>query len=452
MNVIGCLIFTALMVSCGDGSVGNRVVGDETPIMSLLPQPQISASGLKKAGTEVIDVPTLKNSKPVMLWAYYTDNVSGRWYISFVGSGGDVKQAVYSLMAIKNGKAGWGTVGNQVAKIDLTDQIIKVDPNLDNDHSDWYEDLGWGEWIEDKQIHQDRQLIQGTNVNIKWYFFQDIKTGIWYIVNVSGYGSGVIIYQFSSMNGEYYWIPVDTTDIAADFYIDRGKRKKVRLGKESLANQLDLGPIRKSVVRYIANAVLPRLGGTWDQKVETAALATWWSLREGIPGWEIPEEIYDSSRHKSRYNPHIFSNCYPGDKKLLELVICPPAQNGTKMWQVGLAGIQVYDHPDDQITKEIAKLYPGWSEESILDEAARIAGFNPVDQPGDSIYNGIVNSTETLKRSWLLRHPVIGMSLEAPVVKEECFGSRNPLPNWCSSSSVTLDQLKEVFRAEEVFQ
>jgi len=181
----------------------------------------------------------------------------------------------------------------------------------------------------------------------------------------------------------------------------------------------------KIVIQYIATNVLPNLSGTKKQKIEDAAAATWWSLNESIARLD---------------NPYVFSNCYPDERKLQPLEVCKPAPNGKFIWQVGLAGIQVPDYSDSAVAAEIAKLYPGQSESYLLEYAGRLAGFGDDAQ----VLSGIVNSKGLLRRSWLLRHPVIGMSLIAGAVRDQCFVV-NP-KSWCTpNTSVTYEQLKTVF-------
>lgn len=160
---------------------------------------------------------TIMNGTHTLSWAYFTGDNS-RWYISPTSGAGNV----YSLTAIKNHNAGWATVGEDVASIDLKNNLVSIDGNLDSDSSDRYYDIGWNEWVQNASIHHDRQWIQGKTVSIKWYFFYVAGTGRWYIINVPGYGSGTSVLMFSEKDGQYDWIKTDTANLKPVFFIENG--------------------------------------------------------------------------------------------------------------------------------------------------------------------------------------------------------------------------------------
>lgn len=154
-----------------------------------------------------------------LAWAYFMGEHE-RWYISYTLMNNFYTGNVYSLTPIKDGKAGWGTVGEGVATVDLENHRVSVEDNLDSDPSDRYYDAGWKEWVENASIHQDRQWIQGKTVSIAWYFFYVKETNHWYIINAPGYESGTRILRFSERNGEYDWIETDTEDLNPVFFIE----------------------------------------------------------------------------------------------------------------------------------------------------------------------------------------------------------------------------------------
>lgn len=155
----------------------------------------------------------LNNGAPhVASWAYYTDP-GDRWYISEVKAG---KVAVYSLGPIVNHNAGWWTVGDGVATVNAASNRVAIDPNIDLNSSSTFYDVGLRQWLTDASIHSDRQKIQGTNVPIKWFFF-NAPNGSWYIVNAPGYGSATQILKFSELNGAYDWKATDTADFVPVF-------------------------------------------------------------------------------------------------------------------------------------------------------------------------------------------------------------------------------------------
>lgn len=149
-------------------------------------------------------------------WAYYTDdtnltNVSSnsRWYISPISSV-TVRTDAYSLGPISNGLPGWWTVGTGVATFDSSFSNISVAPNLDNDPSNTFFDVGQGLLVTNPSIHSDRQKLQGKTHPIEWYFFQ-APNRLWYIVNAPGYGTGLQVLKFAGTNGQYVWPPVDVS-------------------------------------------------------------------------------------------------------------------------------------------------------------------------------------------------------------------------------------------------
>lgn len=164
-----------------------------------------------------------------------------------------------------------------------------------------------------------------------------------------------------------------------------------------------------SWVTYVGTQILPQLPGTLSGKVTVASRVSWWSLKEGIFGLN---------------NPHVFSLCHTssGDVRYdsQPLNTC----NTGQPWQVGLAAIQVPDHTDQSVLDALNVLWPGRAVTDVLSESARLAGFDPTTGTGAAI----VASTGYLKRSWLLRHPAIGMYLEEPLVTAQCI---NSAISWC---------------------
>ena len=162
-------------------------------------------------------------------------------------------------------------------------------------------------------------------------------------------------------------------------------------------------------VTYVGTQILPQLKGTFSERVTVASRVSWWSLKEGI---------------FSLLNPHVFSLCHTasGDVRYDSnpLSTCDPGQP----WQVGLAAVQVPYHDDQSVQDALNVLWPGRSVTDVLGEAARIAGFDSSTGTGAAI----VASTGYLRRSWLLRHPVVGMYLEEPTVTAECIDSTR---SWC---------------------
>jgi len=174
----------------------------------------------------------IKGSVQNLSWAYYTDKKSKRWYISPVKSTGKV--VVYSLTDFKDGKNGWGTVGENVASFNLQNETVSIGHIADNPEHRYY-DAGWKEWNVDAKIQKDIEYIRNSTVNIKWWFFQ-ASNGSWYIINKNG-----DTWKFSSKvkNRErvYDWIKIDMGGAKPTFLIENGLKKiKFKSGTSSSTN------------------------------------------------------------------------------------------------------------------------------------------------------------------------------------------------------------------------
>ena len=119
----------------------------------------------------------------------------------------------------------------------------------------------------------------------------------------------------------------------------------------TVIDDLKLSQKEKAVVRYVAQSVLPYLAGPASKQIDDAAAATWWSLNEGIAGLS---------------SPSLFSNCYPGEKRLGPLEECVRAPDGKLICRVGLAGIQAGDHSESEVALKVKELYPSRTEATLL--------------------------------------------------------------------------------------
>ena len=207
------LLFGLLLIftSCGNNTIKNI--------------PKITKSSVMEKLGEETDI--IKNNTHILSWAYYKGDE--RWYISPI----DVykKVNVYSLMPIKNGNAGWATVGKDVAKFNLENDTITINYIADNNNHVYY-DIGWKSWNTNSLIQSDIEKIRNSTVNIKWWFFK-APNGYWYIINKSGK-----ILRFSSkLNSdgyeEYDWITIDIGNSKPIFFIENGI-KKVKFYKDNL--------------------------------------------------------------------------------------------------------------------------------------------------------------------------------------------------------------------------
>ncbi len=165
----------------------------------------------------------------VMSWAYYCPDQDGNppWYISPTDENSKYANNVYSLMPIiyrEYLRAGWATVGEDVAEINLHNHEICIDSI--NDNSCEYYDIGWQEWVQNCSILDHRQAIQSQCIPISWYFFR-AQNGFWYIINAPRYGEKTWILKFSAKKGkndyDYDWKRTDTLDMKREFYEEDGK-------------------------------------------------------------------------------------------------------------------------------------------------------------------------------------------------------------------------------------
>jgi hypothetical protein len=348
----------------------------------------------------------------VASWAYYTDSSASRWYISQIASG---KVDVYSLGPIVNHMAGWWTVGQGAASINISGNSVSVDPGLDHDPSNSFYDIGLGQWLNNPQIHLDRQKIQGSAVPIKWFFFQ-APNQVWYIVNAPGYGTATQILKFSELNGNYDWKATDTVDFIPILSNSDGT-KYVRFTLTSTAGSEPLVVNGHTLqgnddrwVRFVATTVVPQLAGSRSTRLQVAARASWWGLKEGT---------------FSKDNPHAFSSC-GANQPLGPLETCAAGQ----AWQVGLAAVQVGTFTEQTVLNQVQALWPGRSVTDILAETAQLAGYDPAQGTGAAI----VASSGVLRKSWLLRHPTVGITFVEQSVTAECI---NASATYCYGTSWT---------------
>ena len=163
-------------------------------------------------------------------------------------------------------------------------------------------------------------------------------------------------------------------------------------------------------VAFIATDIVPLLDGNRDQRIAMASLATWWTLKEGVLRCS---------------NPHLHSVCERDkgpDIRLKPLEVCGQG----KAWQVGLAAAQVPNHSLDEVRALAKKLLPYKSEQEILTDVASLAGF-----PRDSaVATQIINSRGLLRKSWLVRHPAIGVTFAEQEARDECIAVERA-EKWC---------------------
>jgi hypothetical protein len=162
----------------------------------------------------------------------------------------------------------------------------------------------------------------------------------------------------------------------------------------------------------IANDVVPRLSGARPARITLAARGAWWALKEGT--WEQPLPAV-----------YAYSNCNTasGDVILGPTEICAAG----RAWQVGLAAVQVPGRTVAELETLGAQLFPGILPAALLADVAAKAGEPKVTA------DAIVASTGSLRMSWLLRVPAIGIATVVPgeIVPECIVGAKS----WCFGSA-----------------
>jgi len=197
------------LVGCGENTASTSQTIE-------LPTPKVQSKTRKTLDS---DAESIKNSINDIKFAYYLETrENGRWYIS---NAIESDSAIYSLMPILNGKAGWAMLGNsKPARMDLQSETVDVDLIADNPSCEYW-DAGWGEFHTDCLIRSDIQKISNSsNIPILWHFFR-ASNGNWYIINDNG-----DIYRFDAdAYGQYAWERIDMNGEKPMFYTTNGIKK-----------------------------------------------------------------------------------------------------------------------------------------------------------------------------------------------------------------------------------
>ena len=166
---------------------------------------------------------------------------------------------------------------------------------------------------------------------------------------------------------------------------------------------LQLTPSEAKWIDYIQKNVVGRLEGTSAQRARTAAVVTWWALKEGI--LDLP-------------NPWRQNLCHTGGDHLIgDLEVC-----SSSIWQVGMSGIQPSSVSLSQVEATARRIYSGQSLSSVLADIADDARMDSATK------DAIKASTGDLRKAWLLRDPAIAFTLQRPFVEAGCItGARS----WC---------------------
>ncbi len=170
------------------------------------------------------DIDSLKSTPLELKFAYYTGNSKTadnklKWYIS--ATGGALDGYIFSLGEIEtiNGveKVSWREVSSDAASINLVTEEVVVGAIADNP-SYTFQDWGLGVTKTNPSIQEAIELIRNSTVGVRWWFFQ-APNDSWYIIDKSDN-----IYKFGTLNGEYNWEEVNSTNFDMEFYMSGGKK------------------------------------------------------------------------------------------------------------------------------------------------------------------------------------------------------------------------------------
>ncbi len=168
-------------------------------------------------------------------------------------------------------------------------------------------------------------------------------------------------------------------------------------------------------LHWIKKCVLPHLPGSAASRIKNVAQVSWWSLREGVLELNGERLFRYANCHFSRTGDRVVSN--------LPLWNCE-----TNIWQVGIMAGQVMNYSLESISRKIGQLQavlgPDVTEHTLLEWTANLAGY----APGSEVSRSILASTGRVRRSWLMRNPLLGMLLVKTEVVDECL---NGTKRWC---------------------
>ena len=211
--------------------------------------------------------------------------------------------------------------------------------------------------------------------------------------------------------------------------------------EESLVvNDQTLQGAEERWVRFVGESIVSMLLGTREEQLQVASEASWWGLKEGTFSLSNP------------YKHSVCNQVIKGVEKdisLKPLEICPAG----RAWQVGLAAVQVPNFSESEVETLVSLLWPSRGITDLLAEIVEQAGFDP--EKGDGYK--IVHSEGVLRKSWLMRHPAVGLSLVEQDVNRECI---NDAQSWCFGTgwkqtakyaATYEDALQSIDDLEEIF-
>ena len=212
-----------------------------------------------------------------------------------------------------------------------------------------------------------------------------------------------------------------------------------------VVNGFKLSDVEQTNVEFIRDCIFPLLPGELGERVDMAAKVSWWALREGI--LELPLVALSPQERRAlppsqRGLPSSlrYSSCHNKRRRRDEPhpdeagFVCPSgARPGDNPWQVGIAAAQVDSYSEDSVSKlgdeAAARIVPNGTTRNLLSWTAILAGF----EPGTAGYENIVSSTGRLRKSWLMRNPIVAFTpVKVQEVDNECVHPRRPR-SWCTT-------------------
>jgi len=212
----GSAVLAPWLSACGGGADEAATVQVATSANAIqfpsLPGTATGAgSDIKRALSWTTESEAVLHRAQSPSWAYYTDPTDLRWYISQVGLFQNAVD-VYSLGPLVNNRASWFTVAERAVTGVVTTKRLTVAPRLDSNTSTTFWDAGLQMMVTNSMILNDRRLIQGATVPIKWWFF-NAPNGTWYIVLDPAFNntSTPVVRRFDAINNQYLWSALDLT-------------------------------------------------------------------------------------------------------------------------------------------------------------------------------------------------------------------------------------------------
>jgi hypothetical protein len=201
---------------------------------------------------------------------------------------------------------------------------------------------------------------------------------------------------------------------------------------------------QQKCIRILTGPVARELPGDRATRIDQLVYSAWWGLREGLFSLKSPQSFNhctvrtgegcctDRQLQVLEPCPHLPSDLSPASCPVQHATnehACSTKLKGQMIWQVGMVGALVGNFDDDQVLKAIAKLRYANTPAAILQEVVGPEYLNIADA---KTREAILSSQGELRKSYLLRHPAVAVSLEPPIIAQ-CFPKKvgAKMPSWC---------------------